>query len=180
MHQKFSGLSAGIFFSSMSGSIETDVFLIATQGQGDNPSGLVLSVFQTDLMTGNGFNGCASVPLTSSQLQFTRSANLLATASLNITGLALQDCFSGSILTTADISITWSAFGSSTITRNNYVFRYGTETLRSHSQGSDRSATVSGSLTLDGTDLLAGITAADYFADLQQSSYVDISLIRAF
>jgi hypothetical protein len=136
-------------------------------------------------MTGIGTSYCGYLPLTSAQIQFTRLANTLQSASLNVTGAVLQDC-SGitSVTATADISLTWTGSGPNYPSRYNSTGRdsgpYGADIFHVHSAGIERLASATGSLIVNGTDVLAGVTSDSEFASLMKSTYVQLDITKSF
>lgn len=92
--------------------------------------------------------------------------------------LPLLDCLTGSFLTTVDVSLVWTGTGPSSSSINNSLFRSGSETFHEHSRGISRDAIISGTLILDGTDLLAGLNIGDYSANLGVLSDVNLDVTR--
>lgn len=165
-HYQFKGLTAQLSEFSASGSVYTQVFISATQGTGQDPSGVYVDVYQyndADPTNITEIDYNAAVPVTSSQFQISSS---LQSASLNVMGVVLQDSFGNAPPVTVDVSATWTGSGGQPTAISKSVYSFQTVTPgqglysdQYRSRGLVRDASLVGSLVLNGTDVLAGATS---------------------
>jgi hypothetical protein len=176
-HERHGGVTAEAFFVTVSGSIESNGYVSATQGKGQDPTTFSIRIQQIDLTNGDliasyfGENA-----LTASQF---RVSNNLQSASLEIVGAVLQDDLTGSFVP-VDVSITWTGSGpalrSKFYTSSQYSIPGGTITSRYRSKGETRDATTAGSLVISGTDVLG----TEATGELLKSSTVQIDITKSF
>jgi hypothetical protein len=169
-HSVVGGFTAELSFTGTLGSTETVLQLSATQGQGQSPSSLSVSVFQNDPAMNTSSCYFGTVGLTASEFQI---ADSLQTASLDIHGVTLSSCGDETSVT-ADISITWTGSGGPPNVTNS-TFLYGNGGFRVHERvaSRQRDATVAGSFLLEGTNVLAGVPDPDFsFATISKDSRV--------
>ncbi|WP_250122357.1 hypothetical protein [Chroococcidiopsis sp. CCMEE 29] len=96
--------------------------------------------------------------------------NRLDSATLNGT-FTLYD-YSSRTPKTADVALTWKGVGDTSSGKSNYTYQTPTSTIRSRSNGESRDAEVSGSITLDGTNLITNTSNYGYLSS-SKSGYLE-------
>jgi hypothetical protein len=176
-HYRFSGFFADLNFDGTSDSVESYVGVYAAQSQGQNPGNLFINAAQYDSLTNSYSCYYGSVPLTGPQFQV---SNSLQSASLEITGVVLDDCDTGQTVATADLSLNWtSSGGPSNGFNSTNRFIEGVFLVRARSSGLERTATVAGSVVINGTNFLAGTPSPDFtYADVGKYRYSEVDIMK--
>jgi hypothetical protein len=167
-HSSFKGQQALAEFFSVSGCIETDAFISASQGRTRTGPGsptretdVFVDIFQFDVCTStfiSDASGSAVVP--NSAFTINKS---LSSAQLSAT-VQVTD-FVSSVSYFVDVNVTWTGTGTASTTKSHVQQKFGNFTFMENFHGTNRDAQATGTVTRGATTLFSGTADFAFMAD---------------